>query len=175
MQKIRYTQRICQDQEVIEHFLRTTRVGIVAMIDTESLPYATPVNFVWYKGALYFHGMGSGKKESILSQNPSICFTLFHEFGTTVDPMPCHADTSYRSAMIFGKVFKVDHSEEAAEVLQCILDKYTPDYYKTTITSTLVEKYRSSHDGKAVSVFKVLPYEITVKENCVPEDQLFNK
>ncbi|MFV0480689.1 MAG: pyridoxamine 5'-phosphate oxidase family protein [Campylobacteraceae bacterium] len=174
MNKISYTQRICKDEEKIEKFLLQTRVGIVAMVDSELTPYATPVNFVWHDGAIYFHGMGTGKKESILTKQPTACFTIFHEYGTVIDPVPCHADTSYMSVIIFGETQRVTNSKESATVLQKLLDKYTPNYYKQSISQNLIDKYRSSHDNKAVSVFKIVPKEMTAKENSVPQNQLFN-
>jgi len=175
MHTIRYNKRICTDEAMIESFLQETRVGIVAMVDEENFPYAIPVNYVWHKGAIYFHGMGSGKKESLLLQRPSVCFTLFHEYGTVVDPVPCHADTAYRSVVIFGKAEKVMDAEESALVLQKLLDKYTPNYYKHQLSGSLIEKYRSTHDGKAVSVFKIEPTTLTAKENIAQESELFNK
>jgi len=110
-----------------------------------------------------------------LLQKPSVCFTLFHEYGTVVDPVPCHADTAYRSVMIFGEAQKIVDVEESAEVLQKLLNKYTPHYYKHQLAGSLIEKYRSTHDGKAVSVFKITPNELTAKENIAQESELFNK
>ena len=72
------------------------------------------MNYVWYNGSVYFHGMGSGKKENILSQNPFVCFTIYEEHGTVIDPVPCHADTVYMSVMLFGKAEKVTDPEEAS-------------------------------------------------------------
>jgi nitroimidazol reductase NimA-like FMN-containing flavoprotein (pyridoxamine 5'-phosphate oxidase superfamily) len=175
MHTIRYTKRICTDEAVIEAFLKETRVGVVAMVDEQNIPYATPVNYVWHKGAIYFHGMGSGKKETLLLQKPSVCFTLFHEYGTVIDPVPCHADTAYRSVIIFGEAQKLTDTEESALVLQKLLDKYTPHYYKHQLAGSLIEKYRSTHDGKAVFVFKIEPNALTAKENIAQESELFNK
>ncbi len=48
----------------------------------EDYPYAVPLNFVWNNDSLFFHGMGSGKKETILSSEHSVCFTVYEEYGT---------------------------------------------------------------------------------------------
>ena len=69
MHTIRYTKRICTDEAIIEAFLNETRVGIVAMIDEQNMPYATPVNYVWYKGAVYFHGWEAVKKRAFCFKN----------------------------------------------------------------------------------------------------------
>ncbi|MBP2655784.1 MAG: antibiotic resistance protein [Firmicutes bacterium] len=173
MEQVRYTKRNCTDQKKIETFLLRARTGVVGMAGG-IFPYAVPVNYIWHNGSVYFHGMGSGKKENILSQNPPVCFTIYEEQGTVTDPVPCHADTAYLSVMLFGKAEKVTDLEEAATVLQKFLDKYMPKYYSQLLTSTLIEKYRSSLDGNAVSVYRVTPQEMTAKENSVESDKLLN-
>ncbi|HWQ42742.1 MAG TPA: pyridoxamine 5'-phosphate oxidase family protein [Desulfosporosinus sp.] len=164
MNQVSYTKRNCTDQQKIEEFLLRSRTGVLGMV-SDSFPYAVPVNYVWHNGSVYFHGMGSGKKEKILSQNPLVCFTIYQEQGTVTDPVPCHADTAYMSIMIFGKAEKVTDPEEATTALQKVLDKFTPNYYSHPLTSTLIEKYRSSMDGNAVAVYRITPQEMTAKEN----------
>ena len=171
-EKIRYVQRDCKDKEKIEKFLSETRIGVIGM-NGDDFPYVVPVNYVWSNGSLFFHGMGSGKKEIILSSEPLICFTVYEEYGTVTDPMPCHADTAYMSVMLFGRVEKVVDFEEAALVLQHIIEKYTPGYYKKPLTSKLIEKYKSSFDGNAVSVYRLTPTSMTAKENQSNEKNLF--
>ena len=171
MNKIRYVQRECNDKQKIEKFLNKARTGVIGM-NGDDFPYAVPVNFVWYDGSIFFHGMGSGKKETILSSEPPICFTVYEEYGIVTDPMPCHADTAYMSVMLYGNVEKVNDFKEAAIVLQNLMEKYTPGYYKKPITATLIEKYRSSLDGNAVSVYKLTPTDLTAKENNVSEDKI---
>ncbi|WP_419770980.1 MAG: pyridoxamine 5'-phosphate oxidase family protein [Candidatus Marinarcus sp.] len=172
MNQIRYKQRVCNDQEKIGLFLSKTRVGVVSMVDG-NVPYAVPVNFVWNEGKVYFHGMGSGKKVDILSKNNPISFTVFEEYGTVSDPMPCKADTAYMSVMIFGNARKVEDFEEAATALQKILDKYMPEFYKNPMSASLMEKYRSGHDQNRTAVFCISPDELTAKENYAEPEQLF--
>jgi len=175
MNEIRYKQRICTDMKKIENFLETTRVGVIGLIDEENIPYAVPVNFVWHEGAIYFHGMGSGKKDAILSKNPDVCFTIFHEHGTTTDPVPCKADTSYMSVMIFGKAHKLSNFHEASEALEKFLGKYAPGFYKNALSAQMVEKYRSSHDNNPVSVYKIEAAEMTAKENAAPKEEIYSR
>lgn len=173
MNKVSYTQRNCTDKEKIEAFLSESRTGVVGMT-SDGFPYVVPVNYVWNNGSIYFHGMGSGKKVDILSENPMVCFTVYKEIGTVTDPVPAHADTSYLSVMIFGKAEKVTDLEEATATLQKVLDKYMPKYYKQPLNGIFIEKYRSSLDGNAVAVYRVTPQEMTAKENSVDSSKLFN-
>ncbi len=175
MNTIRYTQRICSDKGEIEHFLQKKRVGVIGLVDTEGFPYTLPLNYVWCDGNIYFHGMGSGKKVEILQKEPTVSFSIFEEFGTVKDAVPCKADTSYMSVLVFGKARKVVDTEESTAVLRAILDKFMPDFYKTPLAQTTVEKYRSSHDNNGVAVYKITPIDITVKNNIVNKEELFSK
>lgn len=170
---VRYIQRNCTDMNTIDTFLNKTRIGVIGIKD-DKYPYTVPVNYVWLNGNIYFHGMGSGKKNELLLKNETVSFTVFEEYGTVKDPVPCHADTSYRSVMIFGVVIKVIEKQESAEALNCIIQKYMPDFYKAKITPEYTEKYQSSHDNKVVAVYKIIPEELTAKENIVETKDLFN-
>ena len=172
MNKVGYKQRECSDNKKISEFLSKTRTGVIGMI-SDATPYAVPVNYVWCDGSIYFHGMGSGKKENILKAEPSVCFTVYEEYGTVTDPVPCHADTAYMSVMLFGKAEKVTEIDEIVKVLQAILDKYTPQFYKQALSGDFVGKYRSAMDGNVVSVYRITPKEMTAKENSEEEYKLF--
>ncbi len=172
MEKIRYIQRNCTDRNKIEEFLQNTRIGVIG-IHTGKYPYSVPVNYIWYRGAIYFHGMGSGKKNELLLQNPLVSFTVFEEYGTVKDPVPCHADTSYMSVMLFGTAVQIEDFEESADVLKQIMEKYMPDFYKSKMPASFVQKYRSSYDNKAVAVYKIVVEEITAKINEALQDDIF--
>ena len=172
-QKVSYTKRECTDEKKIAALLSETRVGILGLAD-DGMPYAVPVNFVWYEGAIYFHGMGSGRKVRLLARSPSVCFTVYRENGTVSDPVPCQADTSYLSVMIFGKAEQVSDFAAAAEALQFFLGKYAPGYYRQKITGGLIDKYRSAMDGKRVAVYRIVPDEMTAKENASEPDASFH-
>lgn len=172
MNDIRYIQRKCNDKQKISDFLEDSRVGVIAMNDG-NLPYAVPLNYLWHDSSIFFHGAGSGRKELILSKEPVVCFTVFEEYGTVLDPMPCHADTSYMSVMLFGKIVKVNDFEESAHVLDLLVEKYTPGYYKKGLSAKMMENYRSGVDGNLVSVYRLTPEEITAKQNVVEENEIF--
>lgn len=172
MEQIRYVQRICEDEVKIEDFLKNAKTGVIGMKGSD-YPYCVPVNYIWMNGVIYFHGLGSGKKIDLLKEHPNVSFVVYHEFGTVKDPVPCHADTSYMSVMLFGKAEILKNYEESAKALQGIIDKFMPDFYQGKITPALVEKYRSALDHNKVAVYKIIPVTKTAKENVVAEKDLF--
>ncbi|MCL6456796.1 MAG: pyridoxamine 5'-phosphate oxidase family protein [Gorillibacterium sp.] len=173
MEHVSYKQRDLRDQDKIDEFLTANRIGVIGMVGDE-YPYAVPVNFVWLNGSIYFHGMGSGKKVRLLEEKAAVCFTSYWEFGTVTDPVPCHADTSYRSVMAYGEAERVTDYVEAAEALQMVMNKYTPGFYQQTMSPKMVERYRSAMDGNAVAVFRLTPKHLTAKENVAEPSAMFH-
>ncbi|MBP2643791.1 MAG: pyridoxamine 5-phosphate oxidase-related FMN-binding protein [Firmicutes bacterium] len=173
MEKIRYTQRICEDKEKINRFLSEQRVGTLGMCESADKPYVIPVNYIYWNDKIYFHGMGSGKKNNILVKRPSVCFTVFEEFGTVVDPMPAKCDTAYLSIVIFGQVVLVEEVAEKTQALGQLLEKFMPRYFKTPLSPHFVENYRSSFDNEAVAVYCIKPDSITAKENPIDVEHMF--
>ncbi|WP_446897931.1 pyridoxamine 5'-phosphate oxidase family protein [Clostridium sp. LBM24168] len=169
MGKIRYTQRICHDKEKINRFLDEQRVGILGMSE-KNIPYAVPVNYIYWNKKIYIHGMGSGKKNNILGENSKVCFTVFEDLGTVKDPIPCKCDTSYFSVVIFGKAIIVKDLDEKAEALTKFLDKFVPGFFNSPLPTKFVNKYRSSLDNMTVTVYCIRPENLTAKEN--PADNI---
>jgi nitroimidazol reductase NimA-like FMN-containing flavoprotein (pyridoxamine 5'-phosphate oxidase superfamily) len=174
MEQMNYKRRICTDTEKIEQFLARCRVGILG-INAGEYPYAIPLNYIWLDGKIYFHGMGSGKRETLLREEPLVCFTVYEEYGTVKDKVPWHADTSYFSVMAFGRARKVNPKESAA-VLREFVEKFMPSFYKNetdSISAVFVEKYRSALDKNPVAVYAITPDYLSAKENGAAEDELF--
>ncbi|QDR79860.1 Pyridoxamine 5'-phosphate oxidase [Sporomusa termitida] len=143
------------------------------MCETAGRPYALPVNYVYWNDKIYIHGMGSGKKNLVLAARPSVCFTVFEEFGTVADPVPAKCDTAYLSVVIFGKAVLVKDLEEKTQVLALFLEKFMPRFFKTPLSAQFVDKYRSSFDNNAVAVYAIEPEELTAKENPVDPEHMF--
>ena len=172
MTQIAYTQRACHDQERITGFLRTQRVGVLGL-HTDDYPYPVPVNYVWHDDAVYFHGVGSGRKAGLLLQSPKVGFTVFAEHGTVIADMACHADTAYMCVMVFGTAHPVTDPAEAAGALQALVDKLMPGYYRSRLTASVIDRHRSGVDTNPVAVFRITPDLVTAKENAVAIDELF--
>lgn len=173
MEQIRYTQRICEDKIKINSFLEKKRVGILSMCDEEGNPYAVPVNYIYLDEKIYIHGMGTGKKNRIIEVKSSVCFTVFEEFGTVIDPVPCKCDTSYFSIVIMGKINLVENLHEKTQVLTKLVEKFTPNFFKKPLSKQFVEKYKSSFDKMPVSVYCIYPEILTAKENPIDMEHMF--
>lgn len=171
MNPMRYFKRDCTDNEKINQFLSQARVGHLG-VSVNDFPYVVPLNFVWWRGSIYFHGADAGRKTEAIKQNPRVCFTVCEEYGTIADPVPASTDTAYMSVMLFGTATKVSDLDEATEALQEMLNKHVPGYYDHPLAKQHVLKYRSSL-GSAVAVYRIDPETITAKENELSTEKAF--
>jgi nitroimidazol reductase NimA-like FMN-containing flavoprotein (pyridoxamine 5'-phosphate oxidase superfamily) len=177
MEPINYKRRICEDTAKIESFLERSRVGILGL-NAGEYPYAVPVNYIWLNGKIYFHGMGSGKRETLLQKEPRVSFTVYEEYGTAKDKVPWHADTAYFSVMAFGWARKVDNPNELAAALRSFTEKFMSDFYKERldlVSADFVKTYRSSLDGNLVAAYSIKPDWLSAKENTAAADDLFKR
>jgi nitroimidazol reductase NimA-like FMN-containing flavoprotein (pyridoxamine 5'-phosphate oxidase superfamily) len=168
---MRMITRICQDEKKINLLLSSTQTGYLGL-STGDMPYVVPLNYVWHERNVYFHGASEGRKVDMIQENANGTFVVSENYGTMVHPIPANTDTAYLSVMLFGKVEMVEDLAEATSAMQKLLHKYVPDYYNTSLSSNHVDKYRSSMGSKTM-VFKLVPSEITAKENVMEEDKAF--
>ncbi|MGO4542810.1 pyridoxamine 5'-phosphate oxidase family protein [Paenibacillus sp. 2TAB19] len=168
---VRLDVRACSDQTKIDFFLNQAQTGFLGLSDGK-LPYVVPLNFVWWNGAIYFHGAEEGRKVRIIADNNEACFTVSENYGTITHPVPAHTDTAYMSVMIFGKAEQVTEREEAHAAMRALLDKYVPGFYKDPLARTHLERYRSSK-GSATHVYKVSCETLTAKENATAESRTY--
>lgn len=168
---VRLQKRECTDQDKIQAFLLHAKTGFLGL-SANDIPYVVPLNFVWLKESVYFHGAAEGQKITYMQKNPQACFTVSEEYGTMTSPIPAHTDTSYMSVIIFGQIQFVSDIDEAAEAMQFMLDKYVPGYYKQPLAKSHLEKYKSSL-GSTTQVFKLIATTISAKENEKNESAMF--
>lgn len=168
---VRLQKRACTDESKINEFLAMARIGFLGLTDGDS-PYVVPLNYVWLKGKVYFHGASEGRKMAILEQNAKCCFTVSEEYGSITSPVPAHTDTAYMSVMLFGAVELVTDLDEATAAMQHMLDKYVPGYYDAPLAKSHLDKYRSSL-GSRTAVMRMKPDSISAKENERQENQMY--
>lgn len=168
---MRMMKRLCQDEEKMNHFLLEAQTGYLGL-STQNSPYVVPLNYVWHEGNVYFHGASEGRKMDIIRENKDATFVVCENYGTMADLIPAETDTAYFSVMLFGKVEIVQDLSESTSAMQNLLNKYVPGYYHTPLSKHHVEKYQSSLGSKTV-VFKLVPSNITAKENEMLETKEF--
>lgn len=149
--EMRRKEKMISQNEAIE-VLNGAEYGVLSTVSTDGIPYGTPVNFVYYDGAIYFHCALTGHKLQNIADNSNVSFTVVD----SVELMPETFNTRYRSVIAFGKAALIDDEEEKKKVLLEIVKKLSPDYIEGGI------KYINS-SVKDAHVVKITVSEISGK------------
>jgi nitroimidazol reductase NimA-like FMN-containing flavoprotein (pyridoxamine 5'-phosphate oxidase superfamily) len=151
---VRRTDRQIGEQEAIS-LLEEGEYGIMATVDEEGWPYATPLSYVYKNGLLYFHSAVSGKKTENLAFNSKVSFVVV---GKTKPVYTRSFTTIYSSAIVFGQAQLITEPTEKKKALYDLTIKYLPedmDKFEDNITRYF--------DRTAVYVIR--PERITGKAN----------
>lgn len=143
-----------KDREIfgdeIEAVLKKGEYGVLAVVCPDGSPYAVPLNYVWYNGAIYFHcAAQAGKKLESIQSCEKVCFTVVGD--THVQPE--EFGTLYESVVAQGKIRE---AEDKKAGLTAILAKYSGDYMEEGI------RYMEAV-WKHTAVYKIVPVKITGK------------
>jgi len=100
--------------------------GILSTVDDNDQPYGTPVNYVFTKGAVYFHCATEGSKLQNIAANSKVGFTVV---GKT-QVLPDKFATNYESVIVSGSAVIVA-GDEKVTALEELLYKYSPDFLES--------------------------------------------
>jgi hypothetical protein len=110
----------------IEGILTRGRVGRLATLGADGYPYITPVNYVYWQGAIYFHCSLQGEKLDNIRRNGKVCFEVdipLAYLDTAYDPaMPvCDVGQFYQSVIIRGEADFVEQLDEKIGALNALM------------------------------------------------------
>ncbi len=115
-------------EEQIKQLLERAPIGSLVTINPDGTPYSTPIHFVYYDEAIFFHGLPKGKKLDNIGHDSRVGFSVYEMDKLLLDPTgkPCDTNTKYQSVIISGTAKLVDDMEKKSRVLRTIVEKYTP-------------------------------------------------
>lgn len=114
--------------EEIEALLSRSQVGRIDTVSPEGYPYLVPMHFVYFNEKIYAHGLARGQKLDHIALNPKVGFEVDEMMGLLTDgvDIPCHVNTEFNSVIIMGSAKILTDPAAKKEVLNKIIDKYTP-------------------------------------------------
>jgi uncharacterized protein len=126
MTAMRKKQKEISDWQQIEAILRRARIGRLATSGADGYPYITPVNYVYFRGAIYFHCARVGEKLSNIERDDRVCFAVdlpLAYLDTACNPSapPCEVSQLYQSVVIRGRAAVVAGEEEKLAVLNALM------------------------------------------------------
>lgn len=134
--------------EACEEILQKAEYMVMATVDSNAIPYAVPLSFVYFEGKIYFHsGMHKGHKARNIAENSSCSLVIV---GKTQPVYTKNFTTYFESVIIFGKVSEVTDKARKKTVLFALAEKYLPDYM-----------HHAEHDISA-SLDRTAVYEISL-------------
>ena len=123
---MRRKQQEIADKTDIENLLKNIRVGRLATIGEDGFPYITPLNYVYYSDAIYFHCALKGQKLDNIRLNDKVGFEidipiayLDTAFDTTMPP--CEVGQFYQSVVIRGRAEIIVKMDEKVAALNALM------------------------------------------------------
>jgi len=128
-------------EQQIDQLLKRAQTGSLATLNPDGTPYSTPIHFIYFDGAIFFHGLPKGKKLDNIAHDSRVGFSVYEMDKLLLDPdeKPCDTNTKYESVIISGTAKPIDDIEEKSTVLKRIVEKYTPHLVNNEIPNNMVK------------------------------------
>lgn len=120
---MRRNKQLLSEAETIE-ILQSCTSGVLAVTGDDDYPYAVPLSYAYKDGKLYFHSATAGHKLDGIRKNNKVSFCVIQ----TDQVMQKTFTTHFRSAIVFGKARILIDDSEKKYALECLAEKYSPDY-----------------------------------------------
>ncbi len=141
----RLPKRAHYDRETLYSILDAGFVCHIGYV-IERQPYVTPTAY-WREGdAVYWHGSSKSRMLLALEKAPGICLTVTHFDALVVARSGFHMSVNYRSAMLFGKPYKVSDPAEKLEKMEKFVERVYPGHWQNL-------RPVNKQELKAMSVF----------------------
>ena len=117
---MRRKDREISDPLFFQELFRKCDVIVLSFHDGE-FPYAVPLSFVEYEGALYMHCALEGHKLDCIARDPHVHFNAFDSVEVDLVKASAH----FRSVSGSGLAETVEDEEERRAVMCALMQKYT--------------------------------------------------
>jgi len=121
--EMRRKKQALSEAETIEILLSCTS-GVLALAGDDDYPYAVPLSYVYKDGKLFFHFASAGEKLDRIAQNNKVSFCVIQTDQVIQKTFTTH----FRSAIVFGRARILTEDSEKKYALECLVEKYSPDY-----------------------------------------------
>ena len=144
-----------KDKAEMEAILAKADLCHLALVDDDG-PYATPVNFGYENGAIYFHSATAGRKIEAIRKNPRVSFCVYADYKLLVGEKACECTAAYRSVMGVGRAEIISDPAEKRKGLEVVMKHHGAtkiDFIEGVLNVTAVVKINvESMTGKKSKV-----------------------
>ncbi len=125
----RLPKRAHYDRETIYGILDAAFICHIGYV-IDRQPYVTPTAY-WREGdAVYWHGSSKSRMLLALQRHPHICLTVTILDALVVARSGFHKSVNYRSAMLFGKPYKVEDPAEKLAKMEAFVERLYPGRWR---------------------------------------------
>jgi uncharacterized protein len=121
--EMRRKKQLLSEAETIE-ILQSCTSGVLAVTGDNDYPYAVPLSYAYKDGKLYFHLAKAGHKIDGIVKNNKVSFCVIK----TDEVIQKTFSTHFRSVIVFGRARILTEDSEKKYALECLVEKYSPDY-----------------------------------------------
>jgi len=121
--EMRRKKQLLPEAETIE-ILQSCTSGVLAVTGDNDYPYAVPLSYTYKDGKLFFHFAKAGHKIDSIARNNKASFCVIKTDDVKQETFTTH----FRSVIAFGKVRILTDDSEKKYALECLVEKYSPDY-----------------------------------------------
>jgi uncharacterized protein len=121
--EMRRKKQLLFEAETLE-ILQSCTSGVLAVTGDNDYPYAVPLSYAYKGGKLFFHFAKEGHKLDSIVKNNKVSFCVIK----TDDVIPKTFTTHFCSVIVFGRARILTEDIEKKYALECLLEKYSPDY-----------------------------------------------
>jgi len=97
---------------------------VLAVTGDNDYPYAVPLSYAYKDGKLFFHIAKEGHKLDSIAKNNKVSFCVIQMDQVIQNTFTTH----FRSAIVFGRARILTEDSEKRYALECLVEKYSPDY-----------------------------------------------
>lgn len=123
--EMRRKKQLLTREEAIE-ILNLCTSGVLGVIGDGDYPYTVPVSYAFKDGKLFIHSAKEGHKIDSIKRNDKVSFCVIEKDEVIQKTFTTH----FRSVSIFGRARILTDDSEKRYALECLIQKYSPDYIK---------------------------------------------
>lgn len=106
--------------------LESCTAGVLGVMGDDDYPYTVPLSYAFKDDKLFFHSATQGHKIDSIKRNDKVTFSVTDKDEVIQQTFTTH----FRSVTLFGRARILTDDAEKRHALECLVEKYSPDYIK---------------------------------------------
>jgi len=121
--EMRRKKQLLSEAETIR-ILKTCTSGVLGVTGDNGYPYTVPLSYAYKDNKLFFHFAKAGHKLDGIERNDKVTFCVIEKDEVIQKTFTTH----FRSVIVFGRAKILTEDSEKRHALECLVEKYSPDY-----------------------------------------------